>query len=695
MVVIHARLSINLNALTLEAVISKKRKVLLDMGAAMRVEVRDQLVARGDGHYDAQGRPIKCHRSTMLPIVGERYEHQTDGYSLCAAEFGNVKEVGYANNFHKEPGRNEFVRVGVGPCWGAHAEEAAARGRLVEAAVRCLALGLPASWFNDDENFRQAVNTALELKRAVMASGLTHLELDLAPLWLLKELPAELSAVGALQSLKFVASDKFKALPSMAAPLRSGGQLRSLDLSGLEMGPANCVRLAQALSTATTLTALNLRGNSLCQGWTDRAAQLRWGAVRGPKIEVAGDGRTVTDIAANPKTGDDSGGRYRPCVAEQGFSSGVHRWGVRVLGRGRTLVGICTGKVTGEWREGSKRSLHQVKEAWTVCLTADGSGIKKWHANGNSETGLPPLPVGGKLEVLLDCEARTVAFLVDGQAGDKEHLRAHMFLDLPAGETFFPAIAFGGDDVRGASFELCGYETIGLDLSGVEALAAALRGAASLTSVELHDNGLTDAAVAQLQEAAAVHKIKLGLAAQSQLRWGAVRGPKIEVTGDGRTVTDIAANPKTGDDSGGRYRPCVAEQGFSSGVHRWGVRVLGRGRTLVGICTGKVTGEWREGSKRSLHQVKEAWTVCLTADGSGIKKWHANGNSETGLPPLPVGGKLEVLLDCEARTVAFLVNGQAGGTKGNIFLELPAGEIFFPVVCFGGDDVRGASFKLE
>jgi hypothetical protein len=38
-VVIHARLSINLNALTLEAVISKKRKVLLDMGSAMRVEV--------------------------------------------------------------------------------------------------------------------------------------------------------------------------------------------------------------------------------------------------------------------------------------------------------------------------------------------------------------------------------------------------------------------------------------------------------------------------------------------------------------------------------------------------------------------------------------------------------------------------------------------------------------------------------
>ena len=45
-VVISVALSINLNALTLEQVISKRRLVVLNMGEQMRVEVLDALVER-------------------------------------------------------------------------------------------------------------------------------------------------------------------------------------------------------------------------------------------------------------------------------------------------------------------------------------------------------------------------------------------------------------------------------------------------------------------------------------------------------------------------------------------------------------------------------------------------------------------------------------------------------------------------
>ena len=43
-IVIEMRLNSNLNALTLEQVMSKRRKMLLDMGTAMLIDVRDDLL---------------------------------------------------------------------------------------------------------------------------------------------------------------------------------------------------------------------------------------------------------------------------------------------------------------------------------------------------------------------------------------------------------------------------------------------------------------------------------------------------------------------------------------------------------------------------------------------------------------------------------------------------------------------------
>ena len=47
-VVIEVALSVNLNALTLEQVVSKRRKMLFDMASAMRLEVRDALADRAE-----------------------------------------------------------------------------------------------------------------------------------------------------------------------------------------------------------------------------------------------------------------------------------------------------------------------------------------------------------------------------------------------------------------------------------------------------------------------------------------------------------------------------------------------------------------------------------------------------------------------------------------------------------------------
>ena len=81
-------------------------------------------------------------------------------------------------------------------------------------------------------------------------------------------------------------------------------------------------------------------------------------------------------------------------------------------------------------------------------------------------------------------------------------------------------------------------------------------------------------------------------------RWGRrVCGPKIDISADGLTVTDVARNPKTGDGTAGRYRPVLSEGGVASGQHvprvrarrpqagglpqRRGARAAARGRRRV------------------------------------------------------------------------------------------------------------------
>ena len=183
------------------------------------------------------------------------------------------------------------------------------------------------------------------------------------------------------------------------------------------------------------------------------------------------------------------------------------------------------------------------------------------------------------------------------------------------------------------------------------------------------------------------------------LRWGArVRGELIDVSADGTVATDVARNPKQGDHVRGRYRVVAAERGFSRGRHEWSVRLVKRGRILVGVATGEVQSGWHEGNGKSLHQLASAWTVCVCSRyGAGhyekINRWHRNVNHATGLPNANEGDAVGIVLDCDTGTLTFTVNGRGGNNA--TFTGLPAGTELFPVVSFGGDDVAGCSVQLE
>ena len=57
---IEARLSVNLNALTIEQVIAK-RKLILDMSDSLPLEVHASLAVRAGAHLTSDGEPIRCY----------------------------------------------------------------------------------------------------------------------------------------------------------------------------------------------------------------------------------------------------------------------------------------------------------------------------------------------------------------------------------------------------------------------------------------------------------------------------------------------------------------------------------------------------------------------------------------------------------------------------------------------------------
>ena len=115
---------------------------------------------------------------------------------------------------------------------------------------------------------------------------------------------------------------------------------------------------------------------------------------------------------------------------------------------GGYLIGLCTAKVQSDWDESNKQSLAQTSQAWALQIPSDGTPMKKWHERKSTPTGLAGPRAGGVIGVILDCDAHTLTFTVNGER------RETTFEGLPDQE-FFLAASFGGDETPGGSLRVC------------------------------------------------------------------------------------------------------------------------------------------------------------------------------------------------------------------------------------------------
>ena len=166
---VESRFSLNMSAQTLEQVVSKRRKMLLDMAHGMHFEVRNALV-------DLEG----------------------------AKESGMMKKA-----------------------W--NEESADTRGAFAAALVKeGLAMAYPPEWFNDDAKFSEAVKWAMEAKKK-LSKGDKSDELDLNHFGWLPMLPERLGDFPHVVTLNLKYCSELKSLPDRLGDLT---KLTKLSLYG-------------------------------------------------------------------------------------------------------------------------------------------------------------------------------------------------------------------------------------------------------------------------------------------------------------------------------------------------------------------------------------------------------------------------------------------------------------------------------
>ena len=154
---VEMRLSLNQQALTLEQVLGKRRKLLVEMGENMLLELRASLDERVGIHPG-----VDCRATGMSPIVGPRYRHTSFfGVDLCEAAYEALPAEGAATDPRQT--RSCFERIEP-----LSAEEAAARCALARAALAPLE-ARDAAWFNDDANYEAAVRMPVVIKQQLGA----------------------------------------------------------------------------------------------------------------------------------------------------------------------------------------------------------------------------------------------------------------------------------------------------------------------------------------------------------------------------------------------------------------------------------------------------------------------------------------------------------------------------------------------
>lgn len=254
--VVHARLDVPA-AITLEQVVSKRRKLLLDVGASMRLEVRGALQATSEAHFAVGGQPIVCRRSNK-PVTGTRYRHRRRGYSLSEEEYTKLPDEPPSAD-----GKGPEVRAdyeAVPPPWTP--TECGARGELARGLVEVgVALARGPKWFTDDNNFKRALDETLWIKTVTSGAGAHPSRLDLSKSALLAALPDSIRHSKALAHLRM---EECEALVSLGDGLGGCEALEELDLAG-------CRALASLPRSFGRLKALRLLSLRVCSSLTSIA----------------------------------------------------------------------------------------------------------------------------------------------------------------------------------------------------------------------------------------------------------------------------------------------------------------------------------------------------------------------------------------------------------------------------------------
>ena len=142
---------------------------------------------------------------------------------------------------------------------------------------------------------------------------------------------------------------------------------------------------------------------------------------------------------------------------------------------------------------------------------------------------------------------------------------------------------------------------------------------------------------------------------KQRIIWGHAE-QEIQISADGLTVTDTAKNPTSA--GGGRYRPVLCEPGYSKGRHTWNVKANSAGRLEVGVSSSGFNVKGREGS--ALNNQSCGWCICVYEPGRNMTLWHAGRRVCYPSFKWQVGSILNVILDCDAHTLEFRLNGKAG-----------------------------------
>lgn len=263
--VYEVNLTINTASQTLEQVLSKRRKMLLDMSDNMEGELLHDLDARGNVqyHFVAEGRfggaqmlrQVKC-RLTGVVIHGNRYVHDDPAYgSLCEEQFKLLPQGSGMDTWapghvdkdyaHYKPRQDDFVLVEP---WSTCPAEHKIRAMLARTITHHLATIEAAEWYNSDANYKVAIQEALDVKQAMSAT--TH-QIKLTST-LIREIPASIGQLSTIRSLS-VCCKSLSWLPGTVGDLTTLVDVNFFGCSSL-------TNLPESIGNWLQLQSLSLQG---------------------------------------------------------------------------------------------------------------------------------------------------------------------------------------------------------------------------------------------------------------------------------------------------------------------------------------------------------------------------------------------------------------------------------------------------